>query len=422
MSRLSFGTKPGRPCGGSPLPGALNGKLLEGGARVGLAVKDEADGFTHDEFHCGEHDAAFEHMPAGGDALLITHGRVQMQSVRAERAGEGDDFKVAFHGVGDLLIRQAQRDFGQTAHGAEHETGADVVAHREFLQFRTQVLTGQETRGMKSALVGGMHESGRRPDFAEKNVECKPGLCYERAVMSAPAEFTPTRWSLVSAVRSGDAMRSREAMEKLCRSYWYPLYAYVRRTGHGADDAADLTQGFFAQLIEKELLARADPERGKLRNFLLTALQRFVRDDWRTQNRQKRGGGRELLSIDEATAEGLYLREPAHVETPEKLYHRRWALTLLERALTGLRGDYVQQGKGELFDVLKPALTEEPDAESAAASGGKLGLTAGAVRVAVTRLRARYRQRLLAEVAASMDAKTEAEVDEEIDALFRALG
>jgi len=240
--------------------------------------------------------------------------------------------------------------------------------------------------------------------------------------MPGTPEFTPTRWSLISAVRCGDAAKSREALEMLCRSYWYPLYAYVRRSGHGADDAADLTQGFFAVLVEKELLARADPGRGRLRNFLLTALQHFLRDDWRTQNRLKRGGGAEIISIDEVTAEGLYAREPAHVETPEKLYHRRWALTLLERTVWSLRDDYVQQGKGELFDALKPALTEDPDAESAAGTGEKLGMTAGAVRVAVTRLRARYRQRLLAEVAASMEAQTEAEVDEEIDALFRALG
>ena len=240
--------------------------------------------------------------------------------------------------------------------------------------------------------------------------------------MSVQAEFTPTRWSLISAVRSGDAARSLEAMETLCRSYWYPLYAYVRRSGHPHEASADLTQGFFAHLIGKGLVARADPERGRLRNFLLTALQRFLRDDWRAQIRQRRGGGAAVLSIDEATAEGLYSREPAHMETPEKLYHRRWALMLLERTLLSLRDDYAQQGKGELFDVLKPALTEEPDADSAAASGEKLGLTAGAVRVAVTRLRARYRQRLLTEVAASMDAQTEAEVDEEIDALFRALG
>lgn len=240
-------------------------------------------------------------------------------------------------------------------------------------------------------------------------------------VMPAPAEFSPTRWSLVSAVRSGDAGSSRQAMETLCRCYWYPLYAYVRRAGQTPEDAADLTQGFFVHLIEKELLIRADPQRGRLRNFLLTAVQRFVRDDWRAQNRQKRGSGLEFISIDEAAAEGLYAREPSHVETPEKLYHRRWALTLLERVLLALRDDYVQQRKGDVFDALKSSLTEDPDAASSASTGATLGMTAGAVRVAVTRLRARYRERLLAEVAASMDAQTEAEVDEEINALFRAV-
>ena len=239
--------------------------------------------------------------------------------------------------------------------------------------------------------------------------------------MSADAQFTPTRWSLISAVRSSDPVHSRAALESLCRSYWYPLYAYVRRSGHSREDAADLTQGFFALLVEKNLFLRADPERGRLRNFLLTSFQRFLRDDWRAQHRQKRGGGVQVLSIDEATAEGLYAREPSHVETPEKLYHRRWALTLLERTVLGLRDDYDEQGKGELFAALKPALTEEPDAASSAALAARLNMTDGAVRVAMHRLRARYRARLLEEVAASMDAQSEAEVDEEINALFRAL-
>ncbi len=223
-------------------------------------------------------------------------------------------------------------------------------------------------------------------------------------------------------MRSGDAPRAQEAMETLCRSYWYPLYAYVRRLGQAHEDAADLTQGFFAVLVEKELLTRADPERGRLRNFLLTALQRFLRDDWRAQNRQKRGGGVEMISIDEVTAKGRYAREPVDTTTPEKLYHRRWALTLLERTVLAVQADYAEQGKAALFEALKPALTEDPDADSAAGTGAKLGMTAGAVRVAITRLRARYRAKLLAEVAASMDAQTEAEVDEEIAALFRALG
>ena len=238
--------------------------------------------------------------------------------------------------------------------------------------------------------------------------------------MSPEAAFSPTRWSLIAALRCGEPPRAREAMETLCSAYWYPLYAYARRCGQTAEDAADLTQAFFAQLIEKQILTRADPERGRLRTFLLTAMQNFLRDDWRKQQRLKRGGG--LLPINEESAESLYAREPADALTPEKLYHRRWAMTLLERTVTDVQADYAQRGQAALFETLKPTLTGEPDAGSAIELGAKLGMEPGTVRVAVSRLRARYRERLLAEVAASMDAHTEKEVDEEIDALFRALG
>lgn len=239
--------------------------------------------------------------------------------------------------------------------------------------------------------------------------------------MPRDAKFSPTRWSLIATLRCGDEPRVRAALETLCRAYWYPLYAYARRCGQTPEDAADLTQAFFAQLLEKDIFARADPGRGRLRTFLLSAMQRFVRDDWRRQQRLKRGGGNPLLPIDERTAESRYAREPADVLTPETLYHRRWALTLLERTLTDLQTDYSQRGKAALFEALKPSLTDEPDAGSAAELGAQLGMEPGAVRVAITRLRARYRERLLTEVATSMDAHTEQEVDEEIDALFRAL-
>jgi len=239
--------------------------------------------------------------------------------------------------------------------------------------------------------------------------------------MSRDAAFSPTRWSLIAALRCGEAPQVREALETLCRAYWYPLYAYARRCGQVPEDAADITQSFFAQLIEKEIFARADPERGRLRTFLLTAMQNFLRDDWRKQQRLKRGGGDGPLSIDEVTAENLYAREPVDERTPEKLYHRRWALTLLERTVTDVQADYAQRGQATLFETLKPMLTGEPDAGSAADLGAQLGMEPGTVRVAISRLRTRYRERLLAEVAASMDARTEQEVDEEIDALFRAL-
>jgi RNA polymerase sigma-70 factor (ECF subfamily) len=239
--------------------------------------------------------------------------------------------------------------------------------------------------------------------------------------MPPNAAFVPTRWSLIATLRSGAAPQVERALETLCNAYWYPLYAYVRRAGHSPEDAADLTQAFFARLLEKDVLAHADPARGRLRNFLLTAMQHFLCDDWRKQQRFKRGRGAAVLSLDELHAESLYASEPADPVTPEALYHRCWALTLLDRTLGELEADYVRDGKAALFEALKPALVEDSDALGAAEVGVQLGMEPGAVRMAVSRLRRRYRERLLAEVAASMDAQNEAEIDEEIAALFRAL-
>lgn len=211
------------------------------------------------------------------------------------------------------------------------------------------------------------------------------------------------------------------ALERLCATYWYPLYAYVRRSGHGPEEAKDLTQSFFAHILENQMLAAADPGRGRLRTFLLTALQNFLRAEWRKMQRLKRGGGLASVSIDELTAEDRYAREPADTLTPEAIYHRRWALTLLEDAMNALRADYVAQGKAEIFEALKPSLAGDEEA-SFAELGAALSLSEGAARVAAFRLRKRYREHLLESVASSLDATSQSEVDEEIAALFRALG
>ncbi len=231
-------------------------------------------------------------------------------------------------------------------------------------------------------------------------------------------KFTPTRWSLIAAMRSDSSDVARSALETLCQSYWFPIYAYVRRRGYAPEDASDLTQEFFAHLLEKQLLTRASQERGRLRSLLLTALQRFLTNWNRNQQRKKRGGGVPLLSIDEASAEGLYALELADNSTPEVLYDRQWALALLQRTLLGLRKGYEKLGRARHFDLLKPALTDELDI---AAASVQLGISQPAVRSAVVRLRTRYRTALLAEVAASLDAKTEAEVNEELAALLRML-
>jgi DNA-directed RNA polymerase specialized sigma24 family protein len=240
--------------------------------------------------------------------------------------------------------------------------------------------------------------------------------------MANAAEFQPTRWSLISALRHGGDESEQRAREELCAAYWYPLYAYVRRSGNDAEEARDLTQGFFEHLLEKNVFALADRERGRLRTFLLTALKRFLRDEWRKDQQLKRGAGAATLSIDELSAEERYAREPADPMTAEVIYERRWALLMLERTVTGLREEYVAAGKSDVFDVLKAHLAPDGSEPSGEDAGARLGISAGAARVAVTRLRLRYRERLLREVAASMDAKSESEVDEEIDALFRALG
>ncbi len=237
----------------------------------------------------------------------------------------------------------------------------------------------------------------------------------------AGVEFQPTRWSLVAAVREGNPATTEKAQATLCEAYWYPLYAYVRSRGHDAEEARDLTQGFFARVMEKDLFSLADRERGRLRTFLLTALQRFLRDEWRKGQQIKRGGGVPALSIDTVAAEERYAREPVDTMTPEVIFERRWALDLLERTLLGLRDEYAAAGKADLFDVLKHHLAPDGLEPSAEEAGTRLGMTAGAVRVAVSRLRTRYRERLLREVSTSLDATTEAEVDGEIDALFRAL-
>jgi DNA-directed RNA polymerase specialized sigma24 family protein len=194
--------------------------------------------------------------------------------------------------------------------------------------------------------------------------------------MTRGGEFQATRWSLIAAARSGDADRMRYAREQLCTVYWYPLYAFVRRSGRDAEEARDLTQAFFAHLLEKELFEAAIEGRGKLRSLLLAALRRFLCDHWRREQRVCRAV-EGPLSIDGAAAEQRYAREPHDQQTPEAIYERRWALLLLERTLLSVREDYAKRGKAGTFDALKPFLTLDGDEPSAAAAGALLGLDAG---------------------------------------------
>jgi RNA polymerase sigma-70 factor (ECF subfamily) len=231
--------------------------------------------------------------------------------------------------------------------------------------------------------------------------------------------FATTHWSLVVAAGDRHRPESDSALATLCECYWYPVYAFVRRRGHMANDAQDLTQEFFATLLEKEYLRSADRERGRFRTFLLTAVSRFLSKQAERSVAKKRGGGRKLLSIDFADAEGRYLLEPADRCTPEVLFERRWAMMLLDRAFQRLGADYARKGKTELFERLKPHLIagdEETDDSDLAA---KLQLTAGALKVARHRLRRRFAQTLKEEIAATVVGLDE--VEDEINSLLAAV-
>ena len=229
-----------------------------------------------------------------------------------------------------------------------------------------------------------------------------------------------THWSVVLAAADASSPDSDRALATLCEAYWYPLYAFVRRQGHAAHEAEDLTQEFFARILEKQYLDGVGPEKGRFRTFLLVCLRRFLANEWDRKRALKRGGGRAPLSIDFADADARYRLEPAHDLTAERLFDRRWALTLLEQVLAGLRGGNAAVGQGGAVrraEGLPRRLNKRP----AARRGGQgLNMTEGAVKVAVHRLRGRYRQLLREEIAKTVGE--EGDVEEEIGRLFAALG
>jgi RNA polymerase sigma factor (sigma-70 family) len=247
---------------------------------------------------------------------------------------------------------------------------------------------------------------------------CPTILCCMDAIPTGDSEFHTTRWSLVVAA-AGEGEQPRAALAELCQAYWYPVYAFLRRRGNSADDASDLTQEFFGELLEKSYLADADPERGRFRSFLLTAVSRLASKQRDKAAAAKRGGGRKLLSLDFDDGEARYQREPAHQETAERIFERRWALTLLERTLGALREQHAAAGKLPLFDALKSFLTADADAPAVRTVAEQLGMTEGAVKVAVHRLRQRYRELLRAEI--SQTVAGQADVDGELAELLAAL-
>jgi RNA polymerase sigma factor (sigma-70 family) len=241
----------------------------------------------------------------------------------------------------------------------------------------------------------------------------------ESPIPEAARQFASTRWSLVVAAGQRNLPESEAALASLCRLYWYPLYAYARRHLPNVEDAQDLTQEFFARLLERDYLRQADRQRGRFRSFLLTAFKHFLTKEQERANAQKRGGGRKLLPLDFPSGEQRYQREPSHEATAEALYERGWALTLLQQALARLREEQTGAGKERLFECLKGTLTGEDTPRPYAELAAELGMSGEAIKVTVHRLRRRYGELLRAEIAQTVT--TAEEIEDELRDLFAAV-
>ena len=230
--------------------------------------------------------------------------------------------------------------------------------------------------------------------------------------------FVTTRWTQVLHAAQSDTTSAHAALEQLCQAYWYPLYAYVRRRGYAPPDAEDLTQGFFARILKLNSLAQVGREKGKFRTFLLASMNHYLADEWDRASAQKRSAPR-TISLDAAMAEGRYANEPADRLTPDRVFERRWALTLLENVVQRLCGEYKAAGQGALFMETRFAITGDKNAVPYGEIAVRLGMTEEALRVAVHRLRQRYRRALHEEIAQTV--ADESEVAEELNCLRQIL-
>ena len=231
--------------------------------------------------------------------------------------------------------------------------------------------------------------------------------------------FVTTHWSVVVGAQEKDSPDSAAALEKLCHSYWYPLYAYIRRRGYGPEDAQDLTQEFFARLLQRNYPAQADRAKGKFRSFLLLTLNHFLSDEHARATARKRGGGQALVSLDEPASEDRYRLEVPDDLTPEKLFERRWAQTILNQALARLRAEFVAEGKAEHYEILKAFEPGEQKTISYAEAAAQLGVSESAVKSTIHRLRQRHRELVREEIAQTVS--TAAEIDQELHYLIAVI-
>jgi RNA polymerase sigma factor (sigma-70 family) len=242
---------------------------------------------------------------------------------------------------------------------------------------------------------------------------------YRQTAPDCAANFRTTRWSVVLSAGQSEGQKARDALEQLCAAYWYPLYIFARRQGYGAAETEDLTQEFFARLLQRNDLAGVSPERGRFRSFLLASFKHLLANAYHRQRRQKRGGAITVFSLEHEDLEARYLLEPAEPTTSETLFERRWALTVLERAVQRIREEYAASEKADLFEELKEFLSDRR-ASPHAAIACKYGISVGAVGVTIHRLRKRYAEVLREEISHTVSAPED--IEDEIRHLIAVLG
>ena len=245
---------------------------------------------------------------------------------------------------------------------------------------------------------------------------------HEQSSLAAPGArvFATTLWTVVLQAGGPTSEGSAHALERLCRTYWYPVYSFVRRSGAAPHDAEDLTQGFFAHLLDKDMIAKADRERGRFRNFLLASFKNYHANERSRQAALKRGEGKALVSFEDLQAEDRYKHEPRNNMSPEKLFDQKWAASLLDQVMRSLRTEYASLGKAPLFDLLRTVIWGGRQIIGYEALARQVGMTEGAFKVAVHRLRSRFRECLRQEVAQTV--ATPGEVDDELRYLLAAIG
>ena len=271
------------------------------------------------------------------------------------------------------------------------------------------------TQGKQMPSMECLRRKARRRSLDGMGDAPKTTTLFSTRVLTGPPKaecFVTTHWSVVSTAGRSHTTRARKALARLCETYWYPLYVYVRRRGHSPEDAQDLTQEFFARLLEHNWVGKADQDKGRFRTFLLTAISRFLANEWDRARTKKRGAGAATVPLDAEFAETRYCADTERSVAPDRLYDRQWALTLLDRTLTRLDAEHQRLGRGEEFAVLSPTLTAERGDIRYAALAARLGVNEPAARMAVHRLRKRFREVFREEISQTVaDPKdTEGEI------------